>query len=260
MDRDKAVVIENVARVGYIAKGLVYLLIGILTFLYSVRAGGDLAGKSDIFTWVLARPFGRILLMLIGAGLACYAAWRWLYAFRNHEKKTINKFRKGIAIGSSALTYTSVSLSAFLLAAGKSDSGHQGNQKLAEWLITKPFGIFLIYLAAAILTGKAVYQLYQVVSGKYKKHLTGLKQNVRSWLFPSCAFGIVARGIVLGILGYFLFNAGRSGNPKQAKGTEAAFRFIDVNYGEIILSGMALGIALYGIYMLLRARYERIPV
>ena len=65
--------IAALARAGYAAKGVVYVLVGGLAVLAAVGSGGTTTGSRGAMRTVLAGPFGRVMLALIAAGLAGFA-------------------------------------------------------------------------------------------------------------------------------------------------------------------------------------------
>ncbi|HYM80749.1 MAG TPA: DUF1206 domain-containing protein, partial [Candidatus Limnocylindria bacterium] len=66
------------ARVGFLVKGVLYMVIGALALQVAARAGGRVTGTRGALTTVLGQPFGRTLLLVAAIGLLGYAAWRVL--------------------------------------------------------------------------------------------------------------------------------------------------------------------------------------
>jgi Domain of Unknown Function (DUF1206) len=70
--------IEWLARVGFLVKGVLYMVIGALALQVAAKAGGRVTGTRGALTTVLVQPFGRTLLLVAAIGLLGYAAWRIL--------------------------------------------------------------------------------------------------------------------------------------------------------------------------------------
>ncbi len=77
--------LRTAARVGHAAKGVVYSLIGILAIKEAIGAGGQVGGGQEAVAYLGTQPFGQVLLVLIGTGLAGYALWRFLMAAQDTE-------------------------------------------------------------------------------------------------------------------------------------------------------------------------------
>jgi hypothetical protein len=66
------------ARVGFLVKGVLYMVIGALALQVAAKAGGRVTGTRGALTTVLGQPFGRTLLLVAVVGLLSYATWRIL--------------------------------------------------------------------------------------------------------------------------------------------------------------------------------------
>ncbi|MDO1498990.1 DUF1206 domain-containing protein [Winogradskyella maritima] len=77
--------IKKVAYTGFIAKGAVYGITGILAFLAAFNLGGSKAGKFQVIEFLEKQPFGKVLLALLGIGLICYALWRFIQSIQDPE-------------------------------------------------------------------------------------------------------------------------------------------------------------------------------
>ena len=71
-------VIELLARVGFLVKGVLYIVVGALALQVAARTGGRVTGTRGALTTVLGQPFGRTLLLVAAIGLLGYAVWRVL--------------------------------------------------------------------------------------------------------------------------------------------------------------------------------------
>ena len=78
--------LELLARAGFLVKGVVYVVVGVLAVQVAAQLGGRVTGTRGAFTTVLAQPFGRTLLLVAAAGLLGYAAWRFLQAFFDPDR------------------------------------------------------------------------------------------------------------------------------------------------------------------------------
>ena len=77
--------IKKMARTGFVAKGIVYTIVGVLTFLAAFNLGGQKTGKLEVLQYLDKQPFGNALLITIGLGLICYALWRFIESIQHSE-------------------------------------------------------------------------------------------------------------------------------------------------------------------------------
>ena len=250
---------NRLARLGLIAKGIVYLALGAMAFMAAFEWGGqneENASRTGVFQW-LKESGGSWLLLVVAAGLVCYCIWRFAEAFTSNGggKKTAKRLRYFL----SGLAYTSVAFTAGQLAlqSGKSDSG-------SHWttdLMSRPGGQIFAIVAALVLAGIGVYQLHYSLSGKYKKHVQGLGlgDQKSALLLRSGKIGYLARGVVWLILAYLLGRAALQQDSSGTGDTSKAFQFLEQGwtFGSYLLGAVGLGVIAYGIFSFVRARYER---
>lgn len=79
--------IENAARCGYAAKGLVYVIIGALALQAALGLGGQATDTEGVLFKIAQQSFGRVTLVVLGLGLSGYALWRLVMAIWDSENK-----------------------------------------------------------------------------------------------------------------------------------------------------------------------------
>jgi hypothetical protein len=261
--------IERAARAGLAAKGLVYSLVGILTFAAAFKLGGNRGNqgnKIQILQWIQDQPFGQILLGLTALGLIGYTIWRLVEAIKDTEHKG-NK-PKGLANRAvylfSGLVYGVLSYYAIqmLLGNGNRSGGGNGNarQTVAQKLLEQPFGQWLVGALAVGTMAVGIYQIYRALSEKYRKEIQAsqLEPRIQKSLIAAGKLGYIARGIVWIIIGYLFLQAAIQSDPSEAGGTTSVFQYLEKEYGPVILGIIALGLLCYGVFMFVRARYQPI--
>src|SRR5918992_1253022 len=69
--------VERIPRFGYAAKGVVYVVMGVLAVLAAVNAGaGSTTDQNGAFQTIEEAPFGQVLLGVVAVGLVGYVLWR----------------------------------------------------------------------------------------------------------------------------------------------------------------------------------------
>ncbi len=247
---------ELLAKFGYAARGIVFLLVAALA-LFSSLSGGKADTKSALVT-LLEQPFGRLWVGLIGLGLLGFVAWRLAQSIADSDGH--GSGGKAIvvraALFGSALTYVSLAIYALshaLLIGGTSEGS--GEQGLAQWIMSQPFGS---YLAIAVGIGFIIGGVVTAAKGilrKFEKYVqVPDKHGIVAWI---CVYGLVARGVVFAVTGILFAYAGFLVEPGQAGSMSDALQWLrQLPFGSIVYLVVAAGLAAFGIYNLVEARYR----
>jgi hypothetical protein len=258
--------VEPLARFGYTAKGIVYGLVGILAAQAAFGSGGKTTDSRGALQTILEQPFGQFLLGLIAIGLGGYVLWSLVQAVMDTENHGTDA--KGIAqrlsyVGA-ALVYTGLALTAARLALGSSSSG--GSNASQDWtarLLAQPFGQWLVGTIGAAIIGFGFYHFYRAYTAKFRRKLklNEMSENEKAWATRMGRFGLAARGVVFGVIGFFLIQAARSSNASEVRGLGGALAALASQpYGPWLLGLVALGLVAYGIYNLVLARYRQMVI
>ena len=255
--------VEKAARAGFVAKGAIYAIIGVYAVKMAFGDGGAILGGKEAAQQVAIQPFGQVLLALLGFGLAGYALWRFLQAGLDiggssdsgakHAIKRVGRAVSGVVYGLLAFTCFQTLVNAGSSGGSKKSYLHQLLMADGGQWVAIAFGVFVI--------GAGVYQLYKAKTVEFQKKFETqrMSRTELTWTKRLGRFGLAARGVVLGIIGYFLIQAGITANASQAKGTGGALREIaSASYGSILLGLVAIGFIAYAVYMIASARYRNV--
>ena len=101
-------ILENLTRMGYGARGLIYCIIGLLAIKIALGASGSLQDQQGALASIGQSLFGRILLGIILIGLVGYALWGLTRAFFDplHKGKSFKGILERIGFFISAIAYT----------------------------------------------------------------------------------------------------------------------------------------------------------
>lgn len=247
------------ARAGYGARGIVFLMIAGLA-LFSSFAGGEADTRGALET-ILQQPFGRIWIGLIGLGLAGFVVWRLAQSLTNADGQDDDIKGYGIraALFGSAITYAGLATTSLLMALQMSGGGGSGGEEgLAAWVMAQPFGRYLAgIIGIGFVIGGAVTAM-KGIKRRFGRYLN-LDAEKNSPAVLISIYGLVARGAVFGIIGVFFLYAAFTVDPEQAGGMADALAWVQkLPFGGIIYAVVALGLAAFGLYNFVEARYRRI--
>lgn len=255
--------IKKMARAGYAAKGTVYGITGVLTFLAAFNLGGQKTSNLQVLQYLDQQPFGNVLLGILGLGLLCYAAWRFTQSISDPEgigeddKGTI----KRIAFFVSGLIYLGFAGIAIwrIIGSGGPSSG-SGNSGSGSSFLASSTGLWVLGAVGVIVLLVGLFQFYKVYKQKYKEKFdiqSLSEEKKRKTIVNSANFGISARGVVFMIIGYFALHGALNNNPSEIKTTGEVFSFLqDSSYGSWLLGLVAAGFVCYAIYMFMMAKYR----
>src|SRR5207302_274566 len=149
----------------------------------------------------------------------------------------------------------------FLIGAGQSSQRGGANQDLTEKLLAQPWGPWAVGLVGLIGMGGGLGQMYQGITADFKKDFKTEQMNADELRAAVRVgrFGMIARGVVFALLGFFVLQAALHVDPKQAKGLDGALQTLAQQpYGPWILGAVALGLVSFGIYSIMCAKWAKV--
>jgi Domain of Unknown Function (DUF1206) len=250
---------EWLARAGFVARGVVYLLIGVLAIELALGVGGSNADQQGALRTIARQPLGTPLLILVAAGLGGYALWRFVRALLGHGREDSDGALDRLAALGSGVVYAGLCALAVEIVAGSGKAGQ--SHRAAAGVLGWPAGAWLVGAAGIVLVGVGLYQGYRAFSKDFLEDskTEEMSPRVRRWVEWIGVFGHLSRMVVYALVGVFLFVAAVTFNPKQAVGLDGALaRLAHQSYGPLLLAIVACGLVAFGAYSLSDARYRRI--
>jgi uncharacterized protein DUF1206 len=257
--------LENLARVGLVAYGVVHLLIAWLALQLAWGVGGsESADQSGALSTLAEQPLGKPLLWVVAVGMIALAVWqaaetlRWrsgLSASGDTRKKAVKKIGKSLV---KAVVYLALAVLAIRFATGGGQSSSSSQQQQTAGVFGWPAGRWIVGLVGLVVIGVGVYHVYKGVSKKFLKQidLGQAPPRTRSLVEKLGLAGFPGKGVALGLVGGLLVYAAVTYDPAKASGLDGALRTVlDAPFGRVLLTLVALGIAAFGAFCLVRARY-----
>ena len=256
--------IDGLARAGYVAKGVVYAVIGILAIRAATSTGGKTTGTSGAFQSLGSNPFGKVLLILLAIGLLGYALWKLVQGIMDPEDKG-NDFmgiiRRAAYVGS-ALIYGGLSLTAAQEVIGSEGKKESKDNLTAQVLAYHPpLGQILVALAGLVVVGVGLYQLHAAIKSKFMDDLKldEMSEVEERWTTSVGSIGTTARAVAILIAGGFVVLAAYQSDPSETRGLGGALHTLSQQpYGPYLLGVVAIGLITYGLFMFMIARYRRV--
>lgn len=253
------------ARMGFAARGLVYLLVGWFA-LDAARLGSAPADNQEAMGSLLDKPLGHILVAAIAIGLAGYALWRLSEAVLDPERRgtKAKALVERIGFGWSAIVHAFLAVYAGKLALHltrpETNPSEERAKSWSGWLLDQPGGEWLLGAIGLLLIAGAGAQAWKAYRGNFVCDLAGDVPLPR-YVCLAGQVGYGARALVFLLIGWFLVHAAIEASPDEAGGIGQALRTLrEQPQGPLLLTVVALGLMLFGVYSLVEARFRRIRV
>jgi hypothetical protein len=254
---------EWLARLGYGARGVVYLLVGWFAMVAAVGAGQPTDTKGALRE-ILLQPFGKVLLAIVALGLVGHAVWRvaqgWLDLDRHGENAMGLAVRGGLLASAAihvALAFFALSLALGWQGPGSGNSGGE-TQDWTAWLLAQPFGRWLVGAVGIAVLGAAVGHFVKAWKMTFRRYLRADPRTM-DVICPIGRLGLGAKGIVFVLIGMFFLTAAWQLDSSESGGLGKALQTLQEQpYGPWVLGIVAAGLFAFGIYSVIQAVYRRI--
>jgi hypothetical protein len=247
------------ARLGLVARGLVYFLMGFfgLAFWLGYRTQID---QKSVLREVIDLPLGAAVVALCAVGFLGYAVWR----FSEAASGVVVDGDGGVARAKSfgrGVVYLLLAITALTVLLGSRTSQGSTQRGIVGWALDLPAGQVIVAVTGLVVVGIGLVLAVEGGNGKFLRYLDDSEISPRTrWLVRTLGtVGSVARGCVLVVIGLLLVLTGVAHDEEFATGMEGAFQLLQQLPGNGFLVVVAsLGLIAFGIYGLLEARYRRV--
>jgi hypothetical protein len=259
-----------VARVGLVAKGVSYAMVGALAIQVALGEGGKVTSRQGALATIAQNGLGKVLLVVLALGFAAYALWRFLsaYAEREDDDDAEGKAKKwgkragyvGRGLIYAGLTYTTIRI---LMGSGGGQSQNQEAKSTTAGVLDWPAGRWLVGLAGLAIIGAGAWNAYRGAAGKFedKWRTSQMSKTERRWGGRAATVGHFARAVVFTLIGIFVTKAALEYDPDEAIGLDGALqKLTEASYGTVLLGVTAAGLICYALYCLVDARYRDVSV
>jgi hypothetical protein len=255
--------VEWAGRAGHVAKAVSYGLIAILALQVAFGDRAQPQDRQGVLRELASKPFGTAALVALAVGFAGYAIWQFVRAA--FDRGGDGDDAKGWAkrahhAGVGAIYAGSAAIAASLVLGSRSSGGGDEKAETAK-VLDWPLGPWIVGAVGLAIAGYGVANVVKAFTQKFRKDLDegSMSPTVRRWAIRSGVVGHAARGVVFGLVGWFLVKAALEYDPDEAVGIDGALaRLAHQDYGTWLLAAVALGLLAYGVFCLVQARYRRV--
>lgn len=265
----------TLARVGWVAKGLVYGLVGILAVPIAVHGldrgssmgAGQEASQKGAVAEIADSSLGTLALWLVAIGLLLYVLWRLVtIALPASNDAKAWATRAGYAV--SVIVYSVLAWSAISIARHRQSANASGNQsedakveRFTRDVLEMTGGRWLVGIigVAVILIG--AYFVHRGVTASFRKELEGggVGPISHAAIVRLGQIGWVGRGVMMILVGWFVAQAAIDFRADKAHGIDGALRdATSSTWGAILALVVAVGLIVYGAFCVVSAPRQRL--
>lgn len=258
--------VERFMRSGYLVRGVIYLVIGLIALRLAFGIRGAAMSQTGAIVMIGHQPFGLFLLVSVCVGLAGYSLWGAVCALLDplHEGHSLGGLLARAGFASSAIAYAGLLVVTIrFIVAGTRPHAVTSYSWVAA-LLAKPYGAWLIgIIGIATIAGAVVGEIIPGIRGSFRGDLD-LARRSRSehrWAMRMGRIGIITRGIVFAIIGIYLVAAAFHANPHHQTGTDGALLGLARQpFGLALLAGAGIGLIVFGVFSMMCARWTRMHI
>jgi hypothetical protein len=246
------------ARAGYVANGVLHLLVGILVLAVGFGASED-SDQTGAFRALAAFPLGAGALWALAVGLVALGAWHLLQAVAPRGLSGVRRAARIAAEAPQGLVFLVIGILSASVALGARPHAEETAEDLSRTVLTLPVGGFVLGAAGVVVAAVGVGFVWMGIRRSFHGKVR-LPDGPRGHALSVLGIvGFVAKGIALGTVGVLLVVAAVKVEPDTAGGLDGAVSaLIALPAGPLVAGLVGCGFLAYGVFTIFRARYARL--
>jgi fumarate reductase subunit D len=161
-------------RLGYIVRGALYGVMGLLALGIALSVGsGQATDLSGSLVFLIANPFGKLVLVVVAIGLSAYSLWGFTRAVYDplHRGRGAGGYMARLGFVTSALSYAAIVVFALRLLFGTSGTSGDSNRTTIAAILTHPGGGWLTVIIGFAAVGVGLGQFLEAYRATFKEDL-----------------------------------------------------------------------------------------
>lgn len=247
---------RRVARAGFVVIGLVHIIIGAIAVSIASGGGGD-ADQDGAMEQIRSTPVGGLVLGVVAVALIALAVWQVASGLLTGGKET-RKWGMRIKLIGIAGAYLVIAGLALIFAFGGHVESEDTSRALSAVVLSAPGGIVALIVLGLTVAGVGIGFIVIGFTRGFEKTMDVPTGPSRPGIIALGVAGYIAKGIAIAVTGALFVVAAWTQDPQKAAGLDAALRsLVDLPLGRAILWLVGVGLAIYGVFSMVRARFAR---
>jgi hypothetical protein len=253
-------VAHGLARAGLTARGVIYILIGLVAVLVALGDSAREADQQGAIGLLASKPYGLVSLWLLAIGFVAYALWRLSEAAFGVTGEGNGAGPRLKSLGR-ALVYASFAVLTFKAISGAHNSQSRQQQDLTAKVMQHPAGQWVVGIVGIGVVIAGVVLIIEGYRRKFMKYLQTAQMSARTRRAVRMlgTVGTIARGVIFALAGILVIEAAITHNSSKSGGIDKALLTLrNQPFGEVLMLAAALGLLIFGIYGLCEARWRKV--
>ncbi len=258
----RSTAMEYFARAGIAARGVVFLIVGVLALKLALGAGGKTTDQQGALKTIAQGSLGKVALAVVAIGLLGYALWRLIRAILGHGVNTGSDDAKDrIDSAVSAVAYGLLCVTAVQILLGSGGGGGGGQDKATAGVLGWPGGQLIVGAAGLIIIGVGIQQAVKGYKRKFMEtsDTSGMDTRAEHGFELLGVAGHLARGVIFALIGGFVIKAAIEYDPDKAIGLDGALAAAaQAPFGKVFLGAVAIGLLCFGAFSVVDAKVREV--
>lgn len=247
------------ARLGFVASGIVHVLIGAIAIELALGASAPEADQSGALSQLARTPGGGLILWVLTVGFAALGLWLVVNAFlmpkgltKERSSHFLNNFAKGAV-------YLVLAVTTLSFARGGSTSSASSTSSTSRHILAAPGGAILLAVVGVGVFAVGAYLCVKGITKRFTQDLRLPRGKAGRATVQLGTIGYVAKSVALGEVGVLFVVAAVTGDAAKANGLDGSLKsFASLPFGIVVLVLVGVGLIAYGLYSFVRARLAKL--
>ena len=254
---------RGLARSGYVANGVLHILIGIIALVIASGGRGE-GDQSGALKALASAPFGFVALWVLAVGLGALGVWFVFDGILSSDVRggvdgATRKWGRRVAAWGKSLVFLVLGVLAAAVALGARPNSEHAAESASRIALSTPGGAALLIVVGAAIAGGGVAFVVMGVRRRARTQMSMPSGPAGTAVAALGVIGFVCKGLALGLVGVLLAIAVFTSDAKNAGGLDgAATAALALPGGSWIVGVVGVGFMAYGAFCLLRARFARL--